>query len=91
MTVRKKQRTIREPIMTRKIKLDKVSKPSQLARAARGSGKMATTRQMIGRRSQATELLMEKEFFLRDIIMTINRTMAATAISSWILIIFPPS
>lgn len=82
VTVRKKQRIMSDPIMTRKMKLAKVSKPSQLARVARGSGKMATMRQITGRRSQATELLTENEFFLSDTMITMNRMMAATAISS---------
>ena len=80
--VRKKQSTMRRAMTIRKMKLEVVSKPSQLARAAIGSGKMAMMTKTIGRSSQATELLMDIEFLLRQMIIRISKMRAAITISA---------
>lgn len=90
-TVRKKQRTIRRAIVVRKIKLDRVSKPSQLDNAASGSGKMAINKKTIGSKSQAIELLVEMRFFFKEMIISANSEIAAIDISICILVIFTPS
>ncbi len=46
-------------MMTTKRKLEKVSKPSQEAKAAKGSGKMAMMMKTKGKRSQAREILID--------------------------------
>lgn len=80
-TVRKKQRIMSRAIVIRKIKLERVSKPSQLDNALRGSGKIATNRKTIGSKSQAIELLVEIRFFFRETIIKISNRMAAIDIS----------
>ena len=79
--VRKKQRRIKRAITTKKIKLDRVSKPSQVAKVAIGSGKIAIIINTIGKSSQAIELLTERVFFFRQIIIKTNKIMAAMVIS----------
>jgi len=91
LIVRKKQIMTSSPMIIRKRKFEKVSKPSQLAKRAIGSGKIAMTIKTIGRSSQATELLIDIEFFLRKTAIRINKTMAAMVISIWRLVIFFPS
>lgn len=76
--------------MITKIKLDGVSKPSQAAKSVIGFGKIATMMKAIGRSNQATELLIDMEFLLRQIMIKINRMMAATVISICKLVIFSP-
>lgn len=84
--VKKKQMSMSRAMVIRKMKLDKVSKPNQLARAVNGSGKMATTIKMIGKKSQATEFLMDMELRLRHIIIKTSKTRAAIVISIWRLV-----
>ena len=80
-TVRKKQMIMSRAMAMRKMKLEKVSKPSQVDNEARGSGKIAIRRKTIGNNNQAIELLIEMVFLFRDIIMMINNNMAAIDIS----------
>ncbi len=89
--VRKKQMRKRIPMRTTKKKLDGASNPSQPENLASGSGKMAIIRQASGRRSQAREFLMDKEFFFKKIKIKANEKTAATDISIWRLVIFFPS
>lgn len=72
----------------RKMKLERVSKPSQLDNAVSGSGKMAISKKTIGNRSQAMELLVEMWFFFNEAIIRINNKTAAIDISIWMLVIF---
>ncbi len=88
--MRRKQIKINKAIMITKIKLEGISKPSQVAKSVMGFGKIATMMNAIGRSSQATELLMDIEFLFRQIIIKINRMMAATVISIRKLVIFSP-
>ena len=81
--VRKKQRIINRAIVTRKIKLARVSNPSQWASSVMGSGKIAIMANMIGNKSQAIEFLMDIELCLRQIIIIIKRMEAAIVISIW--------
>ena len=74
-----------------KMKLAKVSKPSQREKAAIGSGNKANKRKTMGRSSQAMELLVEIVFFLREMTIMINRMTEAIVISIWMLVIFAPS
>ena len=82
MCVSEKQRIINKAIMTTKMKLARVSKPSQLAKSANGPGKMAITMKAMGSKSQATEFLMDIELRLRERTMMISRIIAAMAIST---------
>ena len=88
--VSEKQTKINDAIATRKIKFDKASNPSHLANDSRGPGIMAIMINMTGKRSHATEFLMDKEFFFRLIIMTSSKKTAAIDISICMLVIFPP-
>ena len=65
----------------RKMKFDKVSKPSHLANVSNGPGIIAIIRKTIGSNSQATELLMEREFRFRQMIMIKNKIIVAIVIS----------
>lgn len=81
VAVRKKQIMINRAIMTTKIKLERVSKPSEWASCSRGSGKMAMRMKTKGRRSQAIEFLMDIELRRRLKKMRARRTSAATKTS----------
>lgn len=72
---------IRRAIIARKMKFERVSKPSQLAKIFIGSGKIAMRMKAIGSNSQATELLIDMEFFLRLIIMITRKRRARILIS----------
>ena len=89
--MRKKHRTISRAIVIRKTKLAGASKPSQLEIAESGSGKIAINKKTTGSNSQATELLVERLFFLSAMAIIRKRITLAIAISIWILIIFTPS
>ncbi len=84
--VRKKQMTIRRAIIATKMKLARVSKPSHLANASIGDGKMAMIMKTRGSKSQAMECLIDIRFLVRQMIMIINRMMAAIDISIWRLV-----
>lgn len=75
-------------MITRKIKFDKVSKPSQLAKDCNGSGKIATIINMIGNNNQVMELRMESLLFARLKIIIISRARAAITISICRVLIF---
>ena len=75
-------------MVMRKMKLERVSKPSQLDNVASGSGKMAINKKTIGSKSQVMKLLVEIRFFLREIMIKANNRIAAMDISIWILVIF---
>lgn len=77
-------------MVMRKMKLERVSKPSQLDNVASGSGKMAINKKTIGSKSQVMKLLVEIRFFLREIMIKANNRIAAMDISIWILVIFTP-
>ena len=79
--VRKKQIRISRAIATKKIKLARVSKPSQLANAVSGSGKMAIRMNASGRISQAIEWRIVMRFFARLKIIRNSRMIAAMRIS----------
>ena len=79
--VRKKQRMMSSAIAVRNMKLERVSKPSQLDSTASGSGNMAIKRKTNGKRSQAIELLMEIVFLLSRKTIMISNTIAAIDIS----------
>lgn len=64
-----------------KMKLARVSKPSQREKAAMGSGNKAKIRKTMGRMSHAMELLVEIVFFLSEITMMMRKTMDAMVIS----------
>ena len=89
--VRKKQMMMRSAMITTKMKLEKVSKPSHLENAVRGSGKIEIMRKTIGSKSHAMELLMEMVFFLSETMISSSRRMVATIISICRLVIFTPS
>ena len=72
---------IRMAITTKKMKLDRVSNPNQLANTCNGSGKIAIMIKMIGRRNQAIELRMDKLLLVKPMIIMMNKIAAATAIS----------
>lgn len=80
-TVRKKHRIISRAITITKIKLEKVSNPSQLEKVARGSGKMAMARKTIGSRSHAIELLTDILLFLSETMISSNKSIVAITIS----------
>ncbi len=77
-------------MMTTKMKLENVSKPSQVDRLAKGSGKIATMMKMRGKRSQAREILMDIWLRFRAKRMKKRRVRAAIVISICRLVIFPP-
>ena len=77
-------------IITTKMKLARVSKPSQLAKDCKGPGKIAMIIKMIGSKSQVMELRIDKLFLASPIIIMINNIVAAIAISIWRLVIFNP-
>lgn len=77
-------------MVMRKMKLERVSKPSQLDNVASGSGKMAINKKTIGSKSQVMKLLVEIRFFLRETMIKANNRIAAMDISIWILVIFTP-
>lgn len=89
--VRKKQMRNRTPINIRKKKLDGASKPSQIANCDRGSGKIAIIKHTSGRKSQAREFFIDKEFLFRKISINANERIAAIDISICRLVIFFPS
>lgn len=68
-------------MITTKMKLEKVSKPSHLERTVRGSGKIAIMRKTTGSKSHAMELLMEMVFFLSEIMISNSKRMVAMIIS----------
>ena len=84
--VRKKQMMISRAMMATKMKLARVSKPSHLAKASIGEGKMAMMMKTRGRRSQAMEFLMDMRFLAKQMMMRINKMMAAIDISIWRLV-----
>ena len=65
----------------RKIKLERVSKPSQDESVVSGSGKIAMSKKKTGSNSQAIEFLIEIVFFLREMIIIISNSIEAMAIS----------
>ena len=79
--VRKKQIRMSRAIMTTKMKLDRVSKPSQLAKISSGPGKMAIMMKMSGSESQAMEWRMDMRFLVRLKMIRISRMIAAIEIS----------
>ena len=89
--VRKKQIMIKRPLIIKKRKLEKVSKPSQAEKLAMGSGKMAMIRKTMGNSNQATELLIDIELRLRKMAIRTNKAMAATVISICKLLMMSPS
>ncbi|MDO4398746.1 MAG: hypothetical protein Q4C24_00400 [Candidatus Saccharibacteria bacterium] len=80
-TVRKKQMIMSRAMITMKMKLERVSNPSHLEKEVSGSGKIAMMTKITGSRSQARELLMDIEFFLRLRTIKTKRTSAAMDIS----------
>ena len=81
---------MRRPITTTKIKFANVSKPSQLEKAAIGSGITAIIIKTIGKRSQATEFLIEIELCFKPSMISISNIIVATNISICKLLIFSP-
>lgn len=81
---------ISSAITMRKIKLERVSKPSQLDNIVSGSGNIAISRNTIGKRSHAIEFLIEIVFFLRDVTIIINNSIVAMVISICMLVMFFP-
>lgn len=81
VSVREKQTMMSRAITTRKMKFDKVSKPSHLANVSNGPGIIAIIRKTIGSNSQATELLIEREFRFRQMIIIKNKIIVAIVIS----------
>lgn len=73
-----------------KMKLDRVSKPSECASCSRGSGKMAIIIKTRGRRSHAIEFLIDMEFRRRLKKIRIRRMRAAMETSNWILVMRTP-
>lgn len=69
-------------MMITKMKLAKVSKPSQLAKSEKGPGKVAMIMKTIGRSSQATEFLIDMELRLREMIIMSKSINAAIVIST---------
>ena len=89
--VRKKMMTIKSPIISTKRKFEKVSKPSMVAKSVRGSGMMAIIIKARGRRSQATEILIDIEFLLIQKAIKRKRMIAEMIISICRLVMmFPP-
>ena len=68
-------------MVMRKMKLEKVSKPSHLESSSSGAGKMAISRKTIGSKSQAIELLVEMRLFFSEMIIKANSRIAAMDIS----------
>lgn len=66
-----------KPMMMTKMKFASVSKPSQLAKASSGFGKMAMIIKARGRISQAMEFLMDMDFLRRLRKMRARRMRAA--------------
>lgn len=73
-------------IMTTKMKLESVSKPSQWASVLMGSGKMAMMAKAKGRRSQASEIRIDIEFLRRLRMMKTSSINAAIDTSIWMLV-----
>ena len=88
--MRKKQIRISKAMTIRKIKLERVSKPSQLARDSRGCGKMAMRIKMMGRRSQAIEWRTDRRFLARLTMMSNSKMTAAIDISICKLVMLSP-
>ena len=86
--VRKKQIRISRAIITTKMKFDKVSNPSQLAKDCNESGKTATIIKAIGSRNQAIEFLIDKVFFASSTTIIMNNIIAAIIISICRVFIF---
>ena len=86
--VREKQTIIRRAIVARKIKFDRVSKPSHLANDSSGPGMIAMIRNTIGSKSHASEFLIERELRLRQMMIIKNSINAATDISICKAVIF---
>lgn len=84
--MRKKQIIMSRAMMARKIKLERVSKPSHWDKVVSGSGKIAIKINATGNSSQARELLIDMEFFRRLRIIKINKISAAMDISIWMLV-----
>ena len=76
--------------MMTNMKLARVSKPSQLAKASSGFGKIAMMMKTKGRRSQAMEFLMDIEFLRRLRKMRTRRMRAAMETSIWMLVMWAP-
>ena len=88
--VRKKQIRIRRAMAARKIKFDGVSKPSHLEIVSMSCGKIAKIINTIGRENQAIEWRTSSRFLVRQKVINISNIIAATSISIWMLVIFPP-
>lgn len=74
-----------------KMKLERVSKPSEWASCSRGFGKIAIMIKARGRRSQAIELLIDIEFLRRPKNIRKRSMSAAIDTSIWILVMLTPS